>query len=149
MGEAERLASVGIGTGPDADLSWLLDDLVTRVAQVEKALILSRDGLAIGASKGFTREDAEHLSAVAAGFQSLARGAGEHFGGGRIRQTIVEMDHLFLFVTAAGEGSCLAVLSPATADVGLIAYEMAILVKRVGPHLSVLPRPAPAGDRGG
>jgi len=147
VGDAERLA--GSGTGTDADLGWLLDDLVTRVNQVDKALILSRDGLAIGASKGFNREDAEHLSAVAAGFQSLARGAGQHFGGGRIRQTIVEMDNVFLFVTAAGEGSCLAVLSPATADVGLIAYEMAILVKRVGPHLSVLPRPAAAGDGAG
>ncbi len=147
MGEAERL--IGPGRGNDADLGWLLDDLVTRVAQIDKALILSRDGLAIGASKGFTREDAEHLSAVAAGFQSLARGAGQHFGGGRIRQTIVEMDHVFLFVTAAGEGSCLAVLSPATADVGLIAYEMAILVKRVGPHLSVLSRPTTAGDGAG
>ena len=147
MGNAERLASPGAGA--DADLGWLLDDLVTRVNQIDKALILSRDGLAIGASKGFTREDAEHLSAVAAGFQSLARGVGQHFGGGRIRQTIVEMDNLFLFVTSAGEGSCLAVLSPATADVGLIAYEMAILVKRVGPHLSVLPRPAAAGDGAG
>ena len=147
MGNAERLA--GPGTSADADLGWLLDDLVTRVNQIDKALILSRDGLAIGASKGFTREDAEHLSAVAAGFQSLARGVGQHFGGGRIRQTIVEMDNLFLFVTSAGEGSCLAVLSPATADVGLIAYEMAILVKRVGPHLSVLPRPATAGDGAG
>jgi len=147
VGDAERLASPGTGT--DADLGWLLDDLVTRVNQIDKALILSRDGLAIGASKGFTREDAEHLSAVAAGFQSLARGVGQHFGGGRIRQTIVEMDNIFLFVTAAGEGSCLAVLSPATADVGLIAYEMAILVKRVGPHLSVLPRPASAGDEAG
>ena len=144
MSEAERLTSPGQGS--EADLSWLLDDLVARIAQIDKALILSRDGLAIGASRGFTREDAEHLSAVAAGFQSLARGAGEHFGGGRIRQTIVEMDHMFLFVTAAGEGSCLAVLSPATADVGLIAYEMAILVKRVGPHLSVLPRPTSAGN---
>ena len=147
MGDAERLASPGIST--EADLGWLLDDLVSRVNQIDKALILSRDGLAIGASKGFSREDAEHLSAVAAGFQSLARGAGEHFGGGRIRQTIVEMDNIFLFVTSAGEGSCLAVLSPATADVGLIAYEMAILVKRVGPHLSVLPRPAAAGDGAG
>ena len=147
MGNAERLA--GPGTSADADLGWLLDDLVTRVNQIDKALILSRDGLAIGASKGFTREDAEHLSAVAAGFQSLARGVGQHFGGGRIRQTLVEMDNLFLFVTSAGEGSCLAVLSPATADVGLIAYEMAILVKRVGPHLSVLPRPASAGDGAG
>ena len=147
MDGAERLA--GPGRGSDADLGWLLDDLVARVAQIDKALILSRDGLAIGASKSFSREDAEHLSAVAAGFQSLARGAGEHFGGGRIRQTIVEMDNIFLFVTSAGEGSCLAVLSPATADVGLIAYEMAILVKRVGPHLSVQPRPESAGDGAG
>lgn len=144
MGDVEQLS--GSGKGTDADLSWLLDDLVSRVTHVDKALILSRDGLAIGASEKLSREDAEHLSAVAAGFQSLARGAGQHFGGGGIRQTIVEMENLFLFVTAAGEGSCLAVLSPATADVGLVAYEMAVLVKRVGPHLSVHPRPTSAGD---
>lgn len=131
---------------PSGDLSWLLDDLVSRVAQVDKAVILSRDGLVIGASHELTREEAEHLSAVAAGFQSLARGAGNHFGGGAVRQTIVEMENAFLFVTAAGEGSCLAVLSPAHADVGLIAYEMAILVKRVGTHLLVTPRPTLAAD---
>jgi predicted regulator of Ras-like GTPase activity (Roadblock/LC7/MglB family) len=147
VGEPERLADMG--TGSEADLSWLLDDLVTRVTQVDKALILSRDGLAVGASRGFTREDAEHLAAVAAGFMSLARGAGQHFGGGSIRQTIVEMENGFLFVTAAGEGSCLAVLSPVTADVGLIAYEMAVLVKRVGPHLAVHPRPMSAGGEAG
>lgn len=144
MGDAEQLT--GPDKGSDTDLSWLLNDLVSRVAHVDKALILSRDGLAIGSSRDLSREDAEHLSAVAAGFQSLARGAGQHFGGGSVRQTIVEMDDLFLFVTAAGEGSCLAVLSPATADVGLVAYEMAVLVKRVGPHLSVHPRPTLAGD---
>ena len=133
--------------GPEhaADLNWLLDDLVARVAHVDKAVILSRDGLAIGASQELTREDAEHLAAVAAGFQSLARGVGQQFGGGSVRQTIVEMENAFLFVTAAGAGSCLAVLSPACADVGLIAYEMALLVKRVGMHLSVNPRPGRAG----
>jgi predicted regulator of Ras-like GTPase activity (Roadblock/LC7/MglB family) len=140
------LADSRRGPGNISDLNWLLDDLVARVAQVDKAVILSRDGLAIGASKELTREDAEHLSAVAAGFQSLARGVGQQFGGGSVRQTIVEMDNAFLFVTAAGAGSCLAVLSPARADVGLIAYEMALLVKRVGTHLSVNPRPIPAGD---
>jgi predicted regulator of Ras-like GTPase activity (Roadblock/LC7/MglB family) len=134
------------GPGLDSGLSWLLDDLVTRVAQVDKAVILSRDGLATGASAGLTREDAEHLAATAAGFQSLARGIGYKFGGGGVRQTIVEMDNAFLFITAAGAGSCLAVLSPASADAGLIAYEMALLVKRVGAHLSVNPRPVPAGD---
>lgn len=134
------------GPGFDSGLSWLLDDLVTRVAQVDKAVILSRDGLAIGASAGLSREDAEHLAATAAGFQSLARGVGYKFGGGAVRQTIVEMENSFLFVTAAGAGSCLAVLSPASADAGLIAYEMALLVKRVGAHLSVNPRPVPADD---
>jgi predicted regulator of Ras-like GTPase activity (Roadblock/LC7/MglB family) len=128
------------------ELDWLLDDLVGRVAQVEKAVILSRDGLAIGASSELRREDADHLSAIAAGFQSLARGASRHFGGGHARQTIVEMESAFLFVTAAGEGSCLAVLTSASADVGLVAYEMAVLVKRVGQHLSVNPRPGPADD---
>ncbi|HXW45625.1 MAG TPA: roadblock/LC7 domain-containing protein [Streptosporangiaceae bacterium] len=122
-------------------LDWLLDDLVARVAQIEKAVILSRDGLAIGASAGLTREDSEHLSAVAAGFQSLARGVGQHFGCGMPRQTIVELESAFLFVTAAGEGSCLAVLAATEADAGQIAYEMAVLVRRVGEHMAVNARP--------
>jgi len=138
----------GHGPGFTGDLSWLLDDLVSRVAEISKAVILTRDGLVTGASKGMTREDAEHLSAMAAGLQSLARGAGRHFGGGRVRQTIVEMENSFLFVTAAGEGSCLATLTSATADVGLVAFEMAVLVKRVGPHLQVDPRPGLPGDAG-
>jgi predicted regulator of Ras-like GTPase activity (Roadblock/LC7/MglB family) len=124
-----------------SELDWLLNDLVGRVVHIEKAAVLSRDGLTMGASSGLTKEDADHLSAVAAGFQSLARGAGRHFGGGHARQIIVEMESQFLFVTAAGEGSCLAVLATSAADVGLIAYEMAVLVKRVGEHLSVEPRP--------
>jgi predicted regulator of Ras-like GTPase activity (Roadblock/LC7/MglB family) len=123
-------------------LDWLLDDLVTRVAQIDKAVILSRDGLAIGASTDLSREDAEHLAAVAAGFQSLARGFGQHFDCGIPLQTIVELESAYLFVTAAGEGSCLAVLANAGADAGLIAYEMAVLVKRVGQHLGVRQRPA-------
>jgi predicted regulator of Ras-like GTPase activity (Roadblock/LC7/MglB family) len=41
-----------------------------------------------------------------------------------------------LFVTAAGHGTCLAVLTASDADVGLIAYEMAMLITSVGHHLS-------------
>jgi predicted regulator of Ras-like GTPase activity (Roadblock/LC7/MglB family) len=124
--------------GPN--LSWLLDDLAARVDQIEQAVILSRDGLAVAASQNLKREDAEHLSALAAGVQSLARGAGEHFGLGEVRQVIIELEQAFLFVTAAAHGSCLAVLCPADADAGLVAYEMAMLVKRAGPHLVAQPR---------
>ena len=125
-------------------LDWLLDDLVARVPEVTRAVILSRDGLAIGASNTLTREDSEYLCAAAAGFQSLARGASQHFGGGAVRQTVVEMETAILFVMAAGEGSCLAVLAELGADMGLIAYEMALLVRRVGQHLGVGRRPTTA-----
>jgi hypothetical protein len=76
--------------------------------------------------------------------QSLARGAGRHFQAGSVRQTIVEMESAFLFVTAAGQGACLAVLADANSDIGLIAYEMAMLVKRVGQTLSSPMRPVAA-----
>jgi predicted regulator of Ras-like GTPase activity (Roadblock/LC7/MglB family) len=127
-------------TSPGQELSWLLDDLAARVDDIQHALILSRDGLAVAASQDLSREDAEHLSALAAGVQSLARGAGEHFGLGEVRQTIIELEQAFLFVTAAGYGSCLAVMCPANSDAGLVAYEMAMLVKRAGPHLVAQPR---------
>jgi uncharacterized protein len=81
----------------------------------------------------------------AARFQSLARGASERSGGGSVRQTIIEMDNAFLCGTAGGEGSCLAVLSPASADVGLAAYEMAILVQQAGQHLAIAPRAVTTG----
>ena len=121
--------------GPGPDLSWLLNDLVDRVADFRQVVILSRDGLVVAASRELSREDAEHLSALAAGVQSLARGAGRHFGVGEVRQTIIELDQALLFVTAAGQGSCLAAFCPANANAGLVAYEMAMLVKRAGPRL--------------
>jgi len=124
-----------------SNLNWVLDEMVGRVPAVSQAVILSRDGLMVGASQGIGREDAEHLAALAAGVQSLARGAGQHFKGGEVRQTIIEMETAFLFITAAGQGSCLAVLSSSAADAGLIAYEMAVLVKRIGQHLTTYPRP--------
>ncbi|MGX2998413.1 roadblock/LC7 domain-containing protein [Streptomyces sp. JNUCC 64] len=126
--------------GGNSDLNWLLDELVQRVASIRKALVLSGDGLPTGVSRDLTREDSEHLAAVASGFHSLAKGVGRHFDAGGVRQTVVELDEAFLFVTAAGDGSCLAVLSDADSDVGQVAYEMTLLVKRVGAHLGSAPR---------
>ena len=122
------------------ELNWLLDELAGRVGSIRKALVLSGDGLATGGSRDLSREDGEHLAAVASGFHSLAKGVGRHFDVGRVRQTVVELDDAFLFVTAAGDGSALAVLADADADVGQIAYEMTLLVKRVGVHLGSAPR---------
>src|SRR5215469_13752878 len=99
--------------GRVGQLDWLLDDLVRQ------------DGMALGASATLGRDDAEHLAALAAGFQSLARGAERHFGnGGGVRQTIIEMESGFLLTAAAGSGTCLAVIAEEGADLGVVAYEM-------------------------
>lgn len=127
-------------TSRAGDLKWLLNDLVTRVPEAQNAIVLSEDGLLMAGSAGLSQDDAEHLAAVASGYQSLSRGAGRMFGGGPVRQTIVEMESAFLFVTAAGRGACLAVISSAESDIGLIAYEMAVLVQRVGASLSTSQR---------
>ncbi|GIE87953.1 roadblock/LC7 domain-containing protein [Actinoplanes regularis] len=133
-------------TKQSANLTWLLDDLVERVPTAQQAVVLSADGLMMGASAAMNREDAEHLSAMAAGFQSLAKGASRHFDAGQVRQTVVEMEEAFLFVTSAGQGACLAVLASADADLGLIAYEMAMLVTRVGQTMSAPGRTLSAQD---
>ncbi|KAA9152170.1 roadblock/LC7 domain-containing protein [Amycolatopsis acidicola] len=133
-------------TGPGVnELDWLLDDLLQQVAGADRAVVLSADGLLVGRSTNLSEEDGEHLSAVASAFQSLAKGTGRHFGGGQVRQTVVEMDHAFLFVTAAGYGACLALLTSEEADMGLVAYAMNMMVKRVGSVLSAAPRVEHAG----
>jgi len=134
------MAVMAEGSTPARDLAWLLDDLADRVADFRRAVILSRDGLLIAASNDLAREDAEHLSAVAAAVQSLAAGTGDRFQAGRVRQTIIELEQGIFFLIAAGEGSCLAALCPPNADAGTVAYEMAMLAKRARPHLAALPR---------
>lgn len=117
-------------------LDWLLEDLVTRVPHITRSVFLSQDGLALGASTGMEQADVEHLAALAAAFQSLARSASTQFGG-QARQSIIEMTSGFFIVCAAGQGTCLAVLTTTEADIGQVAYEMAILVQRTGDHLQV------------
>lgn len=121
---------------PITDLEWLLTDLVRRVRGIDRAVLLTRDGLLAAASAGLTREDAEHLSAVASAFHSLSRGVSHQFDAGPVRKTMVEMESAVLFVIAAGEGSCLAVLAVEDSDLGLVAYEMAVLVKRFAVHMA-------------
>jgi predicted regulator of Ras-like GTPase activity (Roadblock/LC7/MglB family) len=121
-------------------LDWLLDDLRSRLPGADRAIVLSADGLLIGRSSNMHRDDADQLAAVASGFQSLSRSTGRYFGGGAVRQTVVEMDDAFLVVTAAGTAAYLALLTTVEADMGLVAYEMNLLVRRVGTYLTSQPR---------
>ena len=125
-------------------LNWLLDDLVRRLAGAEKAVVLSGDGLPLGRSAALERDDAEHLAAMASAFSSLSRGVGTQFGKGGVLQTVVELDDGYLVVTEAGAGACLALLASTYADLGIVAYEMNVIVQQVGGALSASPRMLPA-----
>ncbi|MET7640609.1 roadblock/LC7 domain-containing protein [Streptomyces sp. NPDC005438] len=122
-------------TGQPTDLSWLLTGLVQRVPHSRSALLLSADGL-VKAVHGMEPDEADHLAALSSGLYSLARSAGARFDeGDEVRQIVVELHSVLLFVSAAGQGAQLAVLAEREADAAVLGYEMAMLVKSVRPHL--------------
>ncbi|WP_174190032.1 roadblock/LC7 domain-containing protein [Nocardia barduliensis] len=126
-------------------LNWLLNDLVARLVGAEQAVVLSDDGLVIAQSVGIEREDAEHLAAMSSAFGSLARGVGAKFDKGLVHQTVVELEYGYLIVTAAGHGACLALLASEDSDLGMVAYEVNVIIEQVGDKLSALPRVRPGG----
>lgn len=118
------------------NINWLLTSFVERVPGVQDAVVVSSDGLPMAVSKGLDRDAADRFAAVASGLIGLAYGAAGRFGGGQVTQVIIEMEYSFLFVTGISDGSCLTVLAASNCDVGLVGYEMAVLVERCGAVLT-------------
>jgi uncharacterized protein len=99
-------------------------------------VVVSADGLLLASSRGLPKDRADQLAAVSSGLTSLARGAAKVFEGGTVAQTVVEMANGFLFLMSVSDGSCLAVLGSPESDIGLVVYEMTLLVERVGQQLT-------------
>ena len=118
------------------NLNWLVSNFARSVPGAAHAIVLSADGLLMAVSERLDRARADQLAAVASGLVSLTQGAAKLFGGGKVTQTVVEMERGFLLVMAVGDGSCLAVLAAPACDIGLIGYEMALLVARTGEVLT-------------
>jgi len=118
------------------NLNWLVSNFARSVPGAAHAIVLSADGLLMAVSERLDRARADQLAAVASGLASLTQGAARIFGGGTVTQTVVEMEQGFLLVMAVSDGSCLAVLAAPSCDIGLIGYEMALLVARTGEVLT-------------
>lgn len=118
------------------NVNWLVNNFVDHVPGVTEAVVVSSDGLPMAKSLGLDRDAADRFAAVASGLIGLAYGAAGRFGGGAVHEVVIEMEHAFIFVTGISDGSCLAVVATASCDVGLVGYEMALLVERVGPTLT-------------
>ncbi|ACY97378.1 MULTISPECIES: roadblock/LC7 domain-containing protein [Thermomonospora] len=114
------------------DLNWLVTNFVDRVPKAAHAVVVSSDGLPLAYSEGFPPERADQLSAIASGLTSLTQGAAQIFDAGGVSQTVVEMERGLLFVMSIRDGAVFAVLAAPDCDLGLVAYEMTLLVERVG-----------------
>jgi uncharacterized protein len=119
-----------------SDLNWVITNFVERVPDVAHAVVVSSDGLPLAFSAGFPQDRADQLAAVTSGLTSLTQGASRVFEGGPVIQTVVEMQVGVLVVMSVSNGASLAVLAAATCDLGLVAYEMSMLVERVGRMLT-------------
>jgi predicted regulator of Ras-like GTPase activity (Roadblock/LC7/MglB family) len=117
-------------------LNWLVESFVRTTAGVAHAAVISTDGLLVAVSERLDRARADQLAAIASGVESLTQGAARLFQAGPVNQTVVEMEKGFLFVMSVRDGSCLAVLATPSCDVGLIGYEMAMMVAKVGEVLT-------------
>ena len=124
---------------------WLVDDFVNRVPGVAHALVVSVEGMPMAASAHLPRDHADQLAAVASGLVSLAQGAARCFDAGRVVQTVVELERGIMLLMSISDGSCLAVLAAPTCDIGLVGYEMTLLVDRVGQQLTPHARSGSSG----
>lgn len=136
IGESTR----GPGSSTDrsgvANINWLIANFVNAVPGVTECVVVSADGLPIAMSPGLDRASGDRFAAVASGLVGLANGASQGFNGGSVHEVIIEMENTFIFVTGISDGSSLAVVATADCDVGLVGYEMAVLVERAGSVLT-------------
>jgi predicted regulator of Ras-like GTPase activity (Roadblock/LC7/MglB family) len=120
------------------NLNWLLNTFTTTTTAsgVTHAIVVSADGLPIAVCEDLDRAMANQLAAIASGLVSLTQGAARSFNAGLFKQTVVEMEEALLLLMTISDGSCLAVLAAADCDIGMVAYEMAVLVARFGEALT-------------
>ena len=131
------------------DPDRLIADFAERVPDVLRAVAVASDGVLLAASDRTQPDQLEHLAAITAGLISLASAAARIFDGGAVTQALVTMARDTLVIMAIDQGSSLAVLTTATADLDTVAYEMTLLAEEAGGILTPPARPAAATDVSG
>lgn len=118
-----------------ADFEWMLKSFVEENSGVIAATAVSSDGLLIGSSSE-DRDSLDQLAAIVAGMTSLGRGAVDFQGHRHLTNVLVETSDGFMFISQISNGSSLAVQTTLSCDLGLVGYEITLLVERVGSALT-------------
>jgi len=114
------------------DPDRLIIAFAERVPGVLRAAVVASDGVLVAVSDQTQPDHLEQLSAITAGLISLASAAARIADGGAVTQALVTMARGTLVIMAIDQGSSLAVLTTAAADLDTVAYEMTMLVEQAG-----------------
>ncbi|MFE9687474.1 roadblock/LC7 domain-containing protein [Streptomyces sp. NPDC002701] len=109
-------------TGPESSGFVLkeLDDVVAEVRGARHALLLGSDGLPRGATSGIGKDLADTMSAAMTGIHAYSRAAAQFAGGAEDvewQQTLIEYQHGWLFLIAAGDDGFLAAAAEHDCDI--------------------------------
>lgn len=118
------------------DFSWTVNAFVEHTAGVTDAITVSADGLPLAASRTRDAADADRLAAIVSGIASLAGAASQVEALGPLNKVIMDLAEGYLLVSAVGHGALIGVRATKSADLGTIAYEMAVFANRAGAQLS-------------
>ena len=112
--------------------NWLLSRFATETAGVKEAIAVSADGLLIAKSDMVDRADADRFAAITSAISSLANGASRLYDLGGTLKVIIDLDRGYLLVRSIGVGSSMGVLAGKAANLGNLAYDMALFANRAG-----------------
>jgi len=118
------------------NVNWLMANFVRSTPGVEQAVAVSSDGLLIAMSTQLERGSADKMAAIITGIRALAHGAANELAKGQVMQVLVEMAGAYMFVSAISGGSTLGVVTTRDCDLGLVGFEITLLVERVGTQLT-------------
>ncbi|MEW2497612.1 roadblock/LC7 domain-containing protein [Streptomyces nodosus] len=97
-----------------------LDQVITEVEGARHAVLLGADGLPRGATSGMSRDLADTISAAMTGIHAYSRVTSQFAGveeDAEWRQTVIEFQHGWIFLIAAGAGAFLAAAAEHDCDI--------------------------------
>jgi uncharacterized protein len=122
----------GYLSGGAQQFNWLLKQFAASTPEVVDAIAVSSDGLLIAMANPVDRTDADRLAAIASAVMSLAHSTSRIYDLGIPNKIIMDLERGYLLVSAISAGSALGVLASRSANLGNLAYEMAVFANRAG-----------------
>ena len=118
------------------NLNWLVANFAKATPGVAHAMVVSADGLPVAVSERLDRPGPTSWPPSPPAWPAWPRGPPAASRAAWSPRRPSRWTAGFLFVMSISDGSCLAVLAASTCNVAVVAYEMTVLVARVGDVLT-------------